>query len=305
MTIAPWEREKFRRATEDRGTKDRGATELYLFSVPGSRYYELRPNPPKKEPVVLDEMRITPSKQFRDQDTVRQAKSALAQAKAGKRVTDGDIERMQQRLLSIDRQKALAGREPEGRQLVEQLAEVRRSNLVGKALDTLAKAKKAHVAERSIENLQKQLLSMERQDQMVGREGEGQQFTIALSEVRRSQLVDEATRMLARGHQGPRLDPRAIDKLQQRLLGMERQDELLGRPSEGRQLAEALGAMRRSQLIAEAQRMVARAKQGQKFSNEQINKLQQLLVGMERQEEMRGDESEGVRLATALAELRH
>src|SRR3954464_15839633 len=136
MTIAPWEREKFRRATEDRATKDRGARELYLFSVPGSRYYELRPSPPKKEPVVLDEMRITPSKQYRDQDAVRQAKSALAQAKAGKRVADRDIERMQQRLLTIDRQKALAGREPEGRQLVEELGEVRRSNLVGKALDT-------------------------------------------------------------------------------------------------------------------------------------------------------------------------
>src|SRR3954466_11494011 len=101
MTIAPWEREKFRRPTEDRGTKDRGATELYLFSVPGSRYYELRPNPPKKEPGVLDEMRITPSKQFRDQDTVRQAKSAHAPAKAGKRLTDGEHATSQQRFLSI------------------------------------------------------------------------------------------------------------------------------------------------------------------------------------------------------------
>src|SRR3954467_15042855 len=108
MTIAPWEREKFRGAPEDRAAKDGGATELYLFSVPGSRYYELRASPPKKEPVVLDEMRITPSKEYRDRDALHQAKNALAQAKAGKHVADADIERMQQRLLSIDRQKALA-----------------------------------------------------------------------------------------------------------------------------------------------------------------------------------------------------
>lgn len=310
MTIAPWEREKFRRATENRKTEDRGAKDrdsrnFYLVSVPGSRYYELRPGAPPKETVVLDEMRITPSKRYRDQETVRQAKQVLAQSKSGKPVVPANVERLQQRLLTMERQAELTGSPSESKQLAEELGEMRRANLVNKALDTLAKAKKGHVAEKSIEALQKKLMGMEHQDEIAGRESEGRQLAEALGEVRRSQLIAEAKNMLARGSRGSRLDPRGIYREQLRLLEMERQDEMFGRQSDGRQLAEALGDVRRSQLVAEAKDVLARAKRGRQFPETEIKTMQQLLGEMERQDQMRGRASEGLQLATELSQLRH
>jgi hypothetical protein len=305
MTIGPGDRKKIEdRATEDRGTKDRGRAHVDFITLRGVPY-RLLVNVLPKETVVLDEMSITPSKRYRNQETVSQAKHALAQSKAGKRVAEGDIVQMQQRLLTMEKQAELVGRESEGRQLAEALGEVRQSNLVNKALDTIAKAKKGRVSEGSIETLQKQLMTMEHQDQVAGRETEGQQLALALGEVRRSQLVDEAANTLARAKQGTRFNPRAIDRLQQRLLGMEQQDELFGRESAGRQLAVALGEVRRSQLVAEAKAVLASVERGRKFSDQHIKQLQQVLVSMERQDEIQGHASEGLQLATALAELRH
>jgi hypothetical protein len=307
MTIGPWDTKKLERANDERGTKGRGNADrghvdfITIRGVP----YKVLVNVLPKDPVVLDELKVTPSKRYRNQETVSQAKKALAQSKAGKRVPEGDIALLQQRLLTIERQKELVGRDSEGRQLAEALGDVRRSNLVNNALDVLAKAKKGgRLADRSIETLQKQLMGMEHQDQVAGRESEGKQLSDALGEVRRSQLVAEATSMLARSKRG-RIKARDIDKLQQRLLGMGRQDELFGRESEGRQLAEALGDVRRTQLVAEAKDVIAQAKRGRQFSNAHIIKLQQLLSAMERNDELRGNESEGFDLAVALAELRH
>jgi hypothetical protein len=92
--------------------------------------------------------------------------------------------------------------------------------------------------------------------------------------------------------------------LQQRLLGMEQQDQRLGRDSEGFQLALALGAVRRSQLLAEANDVVARAARGQRFQGDQLFKLQQALASMERQEELFGQENEERKLVGELGELR-
>jgi hypothetical protein len=229
----------------------------------------------------------------------------VAQAKAGRRIAEGDIERMQQRLMSAQRNAELAGRESEGRQLTEALADVRRSQLVGQALNVLADAKKGRpVAERNLEKLQRRLLGMERQDQSFGRESEGMQLVTALGEIRRSQLAREARDVLAGAEQGRRFSGARVSDLQKRLLMMERQDELFGGESEGKQLAAALGEVRRSQLVGEARNVLARAKKGKRFSNAHIEKLQQLLVGLERQDELLGRESEGLKLAAELAQLR-
>jgi len=257
--------------------------------------------------VVLDEISITPSKRYQAQETMRQAKQMLAQSKSGKRLDDGNVNRLQQRLMTMEKQSELVGDPSEGRQLAEELGEVRHAKLVNQALGMLAKAKKGLLPERSIEALQMRLMSMERQDQLFGREGLGEGFQLALElgEVRRSQLVAEATNMLALANRGTRPDQRVIEKVQQRLLGMEHQDEVLGRESEGKQLAVALAEVRRSQLVAEAKRVLARAKQGGKFADEHVKALQQALEGMERQDQIQGQASEGMELAVALAELRH
>ena len=295
----------------DRATKDRGQARppggrmdfvslgKYGINVDALMYV------PPREPVVLDEMRITPSRRYRDAEAVGQAKQALAKAKAGRRIAEGDIERMQQRLMSAQRNAELAGRESQGRQLTEALGEVRRSQLVGQALNALADAKKGRpIAERALAKLQQRLLGMERQDQELGRESEGMQLAVALGEVRRSQLVSEARNVLAGAERGRPISRARVGNLQQRLLGMERQDQLLGRESEGMQLAVALGEVRRSQLVREARNVLARVREGQRFSDAHIKELQTLLAGMERQDELLGRDSEGLQLAAALSELR-
>jgi hypothetical protein len=89
-----------------------------------------------------------------------------------------------------------------------------------------------------------------------------------------------------------------------RLLGVERQDELVGRESEGRQLAVELGEVRRSRLVAEALDVLAKAKEGRRFDPAHVTKLQKLLLSMERGDLLSGRESEGFKLASELAELR-
>ena len=113
-------------------------------------------------------------------------------------------------------------------------------------------------------------------------------MAVALGEVRRSALVADANTMLARATKGGRVDDRQVIKMQQRLLGMERQDEVLGRESEGRQLSPALSDVRRSQLVADAMGVIARAKQGRRSSAEHVAKLQLLLTEMERQDQLEG-----------------
>ena len=125
-----------------------------------------------------------------------------------------------------------------------------------------------------------------------------------LGEVRRSQVFGRALDLLETAKQGRPIPRRSIEKLQQRLLSTERQDQIAGRESEGQQLAEALGAVRRSQLVAEAQRVLARAKSGRPESDAHLKKLQQLLLSMARQDAIQARESDGLRLAMALAELR-
>jgi hypothetical protein len=129
-------------------------------------------------------------------------------------------------------------------------------------------------------------------------------LALSLGELRRSRLVAEATDVLSRAKEGRRFDERYIDKLQQRLLSMESQDELSGRASEGKQLALALGEVRRSRLVAEALDVLAKAKEGRRFSPAHVAKLQKLLLSMARGDALSGRESEGFQLASELAQLR-
>ena len=169
----------------------------------------------------------------------------------------------------------------------------------------LARAKEGRrFPERYVTKLQQRLLGMERQDELFGQASEGQQLALELSEVRRSNLVAEASDVLARAKEGRRFPRAYVTRLQQRLLGMENQDERFGRASEGRQLATALGEAQRSRLVAEALHVVAQMKEGRRFSQNYVTKLQQLLVGMEQQDELLGRPSEGLELASALAEHR-
>lgn len=297
------------RGTSDRGKTDRGAPRFDFFVRPRDRGFEVqalvRERP--REPVLLDEMRITPSERWQKQEATRQAKRVLAKAKEGERFSESFLTKLQQRLMSTERQDELAGRTSEGQQLGLELAEMRRSKLVADALAVLARDKEQRARrypEDYVAKLQQRLLTMGRQDELLGRASEGQQLALELGEVRRSRLVAEASDVLAQAKQGRRFSERYMAKLQQRLLVMERQDELSGGASDGKELARALGEARRSRLIAEAQEVLAKAKEGRRFSEAYVTRLQQLLVSMQRQDELSGQESEGLQLAVALAERR-
>jgi hypothetical protein len=163
---------------------------------------------------------------------------------------------------------------------------------------------KKRYSERYVDRLQQRLLEMEKQDELLGRESEGRQLAFALGEVRRSRLVAEATDVLARAREGRRYGEKYINTLQQRLLSIEKQDELMGRESEGRQLAFALGEVRRSRLVAEALDVLGKAKEGRRFDPAHVAKLQKLLLSMQRGDALSGRDSEGFRLASELAGLR-
>ena len=294
---------------EERGTNDRGKSgagprvdfvRLRNRGIEVEALVRVLP----KEPLLLDEVSIKPSERWQKQDAARQAKQVLAQVKEGQRFSEGYVAKLQQRLLTMERQDQLSGRESEGRQLALALGEVRRSKLVSETLDVLARKKETRrFSEDYLTKLQQRLLTLERQDELSGRESEGQQLAVALGEVRRSRLVAEASDVLARAKEGRRLSEGYVAKLQQRLLGMERQDELSGGESEGKQLALALGEVRRSKLVAEALDVLAKAKE-RRFSEAYVARLQKLLLSMQRQDELSGRESEGFELAVALAERR-
>ena len=294
---------------EERGTHDRrtanpsrGRVEFVRLRQRGIDVLAI---PPPREPVVLDEMSVTPSKRWQKQEARKEAKRALAQVEKGQSFSDGYFDKLQQRLLTIDRQEALSGRESEGRQLAEQLGEARRSKVVTEALDVLARAKAPRrYSEAYLTRLQQRLLGIERQDEFFGRESEGRRLAEQLGEVRRSRLVAEAADVLARAKEGRRYSAAYLTKLQQRLLSMEHQDESRGVESEGRQLANALGDVRRSKLIAEAKDVLAKANKERRYSEAYLKRLQQLLVAMERQNALSGEDSEGLQLAVALAALR-
>jgi len=293
------------RATRDRGKSNSGAHVDFVRLRNRGIDVKALVNVLPREPVLLDEVSITPTKRWQKEDTKRQAKQVLAQAKAGKRIREADVAKLQQRLLTMERQDELAGRESEGKELALALGEARRSKLVAEALDVLARPKeKRRYDEKYVDRLQQRLLGIERQDELMGRESEGRQLAFALGEVRRSRLVAEASDVLARAKEGRRFPEKYINALQQRLLSMESQDELSGRASEGKQLALALGEVRRSRLVAEALDVLAKAKEGRRFDPAHVAKLQKLLLSMERGDVLSGRESEGFRLAADLAELR-
>jgi hypothetical protein len=212
------------------------------------------------------------------------------------------VDKLQQRLLDMERQEEERGGGSEGREFAYALGEVRQTKLVDEALDVLARAKEGRPIppENDVDKLQQRLLTMDRQ---VGG-SKGQELALALGELRRTKLLAEASDVLAGAKEGRPVLDAEVAKLQQRLLDMQRQDELLGRGSEGRQLAYALGEVRRSTLVAEALDVLAGEKEGRHLPDADVAKLQQLLVGMQRQDELLGRGSEGLELATALAKLR-
>jgi hypothetical protein len=84
---------------------------------------------------------------------------------------------------------------------------------------------------------------------------------------------------------------------------MGRQEELLGQENEERKLVNALGELKRSQLLAEASRVLAQAKKGRRFSNGYIAKLQKRLLSYGKQAQRLGWESEEMQLAVNLGAL--
>ena len=136
-----------------------------------------------KEPLLLDEVSIEPSERWQKQHAARQAKQVLAQVKEGRRVSEGQVAKLQQRLLTMERQDQLSGRESEGRQLAVALGEVRRSKLVAESLGRARPGKETRrFSEDYLTKLQQRLLTLERQDELSGRESEGQQLAVALGE---------------------------------------------------------------------------------------------------------------------------
>jgi hypothetical protein len=293
------------RAVHDPGTANRGRGRVEFVRL-RERGIDVLAIVPPREPVVLDEMSVTPSKRWQKQEATKEAKRALAQAEKGKSFSDGYLKTLQQRLLTVERREALSGRESEGRQLATALGETRRSKVVTEALDVLARPKETRrFSDAYLTRLQQRLLGIERQDELLRGESEGRRLAEQLGEVRRSKLVTEAADVLSRAKEGRRYSTAYLTKLQQRLLSMEHQDESRGVESGGRRLANALGDVRRSKLIAEAKDVLVRAKQGRRFSEVYLTRLQQLLVAMERQNALSGQDSEGLQLAVALATLRH
>ena len=131
---------------EERGTNDRGKSgagprvdfvRLRNRGIEVEALVRVLP----KEPLLLDEVSIKPSERWQKQDAARQAKQVLAQVKEGQRFSEGYVAKLQQRLLTMERQDQLSGRESEGRQLALALGEVRRSKLVSETLDVLARKK--------------------------------------------------------------------------------------------------------------------------------------------------------------------
>src|SRR5438094_151962 len=122
---------------KERGTDDRGKNDRGTRRVGHVDFVHLRGTDPKqkalvyvlpKEPILLDEISIKPSQRWRNQEAKQRAKQALSKAKAGKRVPENDVIKLQQQLLSTERQEEFAGRTSEGRELAAKLGELRRSN---------------------------------------------------------------------------------------------------------------------------------------------------------------------------------
>jgi hypothetical protein len=289
------------RGIDDRARENRGHVDLVPLKDTGLKVL-VRVLP--RERLLLDEVAITPSKKVRQQDRAR-AKAILAQAAHAQPVSDHEIEKLQKRLGTESRQEALRGVESKRSQESQALAEVRRSKIVKQAADVLAKAKSGRpLRDGDLERLQQSLLTMERQDELAGRASEGRQLAEALSEIRREQVVRRARDALTNPEKGRSLTDTQVEKLQQKLLGMERQDELGGKDSEGFQLAYALGELRQSRLLEEGQRVLERARKGKVFSEEHLIKLQQGLGTMGRQQEMLGEENEERWLVSALGDVR-
>ena len=295
------------RGREDRGNENRGRPRVDFVPIGDFGRGELRilarVNP--KERLLGDDVAITPSKNFRRQQNRAEAKALLARADKGQKVSDRDIERLQQRLASTARQKALRGQESEEKSLGDALGEVRRSRLVAEAKTALAQAEQGSSRPGGyIERLQQRLLGMEQQDQRLGRDSEGFQLALALGAVRRSQLLAEANDVVARAAKGQRFQGDQLFKLQQALAGFGRQEELLGQENEERKLVGELGELRRSQLMGRAKDVLAQAAKGKRFAKSYIKKLQQDLAGFGHHEQLLGQESEELNLAAALADLR-
>jgi hypothetical protein len=298
--------DKEARGTDDRRTDDRlsgGRVDFVRVNGIGIDVRALVRVPPK-QPIVLDEMKVAPSKQWQKQDVKRQAKQVLDRVKSGRGFNEAEVTRLQQRLMSMERQEELVGRESEGRKLATELGELRRSRLESDVKDVVARYREGRFSEADVTKLQQRLQSLERQDELLGRESQGQEMAATLGELKRSKLVGEALNVVAGAKEGRRYSEARLIKLQQKLLGMERQDELFGQDSEGMRLALELAEVRRSNVVSEASDVLARAKQGRQFPRNYVAKLQERLLGMERQDELFGRASEGRQLATALGEVR-
>jgi hypothetical protein len=258
--------------------------------------YVLAKVPPRQE-IRADEIAITASSKSRNLQLREQAETVIEKAAKGQHFKDDYIEKLQQRLLS---------KKDEGsRALAAALGEVRASQVTKDAERMLARAKGGQdVSDQSIQKLQQRTLAVARQKELSSQEFPGLNLVAALGEVRSSRAQSEAENVIAQAGKGQRFTDGYINSLQQRLLGIARQQALLGQESQGMELGLALGEIRRSMLVSEAKDVLAGADKGQRFTDRYVSDLQRGLLGMGRQDELLGEESVGMALALALGRLR-
>src|SRR6185369_9301041 len=124
-------------------------------------------------------------------------------------------------------------------------------------------------------------LGMARQDELLGQGSAEGALEVAseLSKIRRLSFETEAADVLARSQSGERFDDSYIDYLRRRLM----EDEAGRSGSDRSRLAQALGALQRSWLVAEATDVLARARNGERFSDTELDYLQRRLLDLESQ----------------------
>jgi hypothetical protein len=257
-----------------------------------------------REVMRFEEISIAAGQSARDQ-----ANAVLANARKGQHYKEGYLQALQSRLLQEARHDTLHGRASlEKQELAFAIGDVRQSQLLSEARETVAQGLSGkRVNDAYLKSLQQRLLSADHTNALLGRENtEGFELTLAIGDIRHSNLLKEARNAVAQGRSGKRVSDTYIRSLQQRLLSADRSNALLGREgAEGFELSLALGDILSLQWVKEAKDVLDRARRGQHFSESYLIALQRRLLMAERQNQELGREGKGEEaLALALGELR-
>jgi len=222
--------------------------------------------------------------------------------RTGRRAREGYRDYLQQTALGWERQSQLLGNEADvGVGLALELGEIKRARVQEKIKVVLSRGKTGEAfGEAYLRYLAESELGMARQDELLGQGSAEGALEVAseLSKIRRLSFETEAADVLARSQSGERFDDSYIDYLRRRLM----EDEAGRSGSDRSRLAQALGALQRSWLVAEATDVLARARNGERFSDTELDYLQRRLLDLESQK-YGGIGADGSSLARALSEL--